>query len=139
MTCGPWRDVRLEIYEARIEDLHVVTTLNKDLSQGTVKVVSSVEGPAKHLRIQLLDPTGKALSNTTAQVQAGASSAQFEISTPDLWWPATHGKQPLYLIQADLVAQVFLDKITSHPRMERCSIKHLASSVSDPPKLSRNH
>ena len=107
MTCGPWKEVRVEIYESRIEDVFVQSTLNDELTLSDIVVEVTVENPsaAEELTLILLDPNGKQISQTKVQLTGKSTQTKtnFNVQSPQLWWPVTHGSQPLYSIVASIV------------------------------------
>lgn len=100
-TCGPWRPINLEVYEARITDLYTTIKVDDSLKNATVIVNTESEGNASHVRFEVaLD--GKMVASET--VDAGsAASVTFHIANPELWYPIRYGKQPLYTIRASLI------------------------------------
>ena len=98
LTCGPWRPINLEIYESRITDLWTDVDVDESLKFATVTVHAPTEGPASKVRydISLNDEF------VASKVVKAGSSATFNISDPELWYPTRYGKQPLYTIKATL-------------------------------------
>jgi beta-mannosidase len=109
VTAGPWKDIRLEIFEARIDDLYISTKLTKDLKSSVVTVETTVEGDGSTLEIgiQQLWTTIKHLSKTV-ELKPGQKTykVEFEVKDPKLWWPAGHGDQPMYIALAKLSTKV---------------------------------
>lgn len=102
-TCGPWRPVRLEIYESRLADLYFDTTVDQDLKSAKVVAHALVEGSAKKVRfdVSLQDET---VASETVRGDGDEVQATFHIRNPSLWYPARYGKQPLYTVQATLLS-----------------------------------
>ncbi|KAI9875071.1 MAG: Beta-mannosidase B [Pleopsidium flavum] len=103
MTCGPWRPINLEIYTSRIADLYFTTEVDQSLKSAEVVAKADIEGERLEVKFEIsLD--GKTVSSETAKVEEGFATATFRTQNPQLWYPATYGKQPLYLLTAILVS-----------------------------------
>ncbi|CAK7229157.1 Beta-mannosidase B [Sporothrix eucalyptigena] len=123
MTCGPWRPINVEVYEARIADLSFETVVDETLQSAKVLVRAELEAtesakadlPLAKVRFDVhLDSiavssqiieirAAEASSDPDVQVDA-VSGAEFLINSPKLWYPARYGKQPLYTITATLLS-----------------------------------
>ncbi|CCC08012.1 hypothetical protein SMACR_01576 [Sordaria macrospora] len=103
LTCGPWRPINLEIFESRLADLNVESTVPEDLKSADINVTAEVEGKADKVRFDIsLD--GKQVALETVQVSSGKATASFNLENPSLWYPIRYGKQPLYQVNATLIA-----------------------------------
>ncbi|PGH23804.1 hypothetical protein AJ80_02052 [Polytolypa hystricis UAMH7299] len=101
MTCGPWRPINLEIFSSRISDLSFRMEVDKSLKSAELVVTVEVEGDAKNVDIQLaLD--GEEKNSAAVEVENGVATATFNVPDPQLWYPASYGKQPLYDLTATL-------------------------------------
>lgn len=107
-TSGIWRPVRLESWSgARLADLQVHASLaaGGDVASGVLRVVADVERSAPAA-------PGLALAVTVAgesvRVPVDGDHADVTLDVPrvDLWWPRTHGDQPLYDVDVALVSDV---------------------------------
>jgi beta-mannosidase len=99
-TCGPWREVRLETYQARISDLRVDYQFDDSLKsvQGTISV--RVEGSsAENVAFAVYDGD-KLVFKETTQVTGGTGKVEFHVNNPKLWFPHGYGEQPLYRVTA---------------------------------------
>lgn len=94
-SCGIWQPVCLKVGKARFE---WVWPRQQHRPDGSVmlSLTAGVQGEA-HIRYRLTSPSGDAW-------QAEDPEAQILINKPELWWPNCHGDQPLYTLEADLVA-----------------------------------
>lgn len=101
MTCGPWREVELEIYRSRISDLYFTTDVAKSLESAEVVAKADIEGDAEEVvfEITLGD---KLVSTVAVKVEKGFATATFRTQRPELWYPAAYGEQPLYMLKATL-------------------------------------
>ena len=108
MTAGPYKDIRLEIFDARIDDVHVTSNIADDLESAQVIVEVAVEGQAEgcSIEISIEAPAGQSDATliTTVDIPKDSKIAKvtFDISKPRLWWPLGHGDQPLYTASARL-------------------------------------
>jgi beta-mannosidase len=118
-TCGPWREVRLETYQARIEDLRVDYKLDDSLKsvQGTIS--TTVEGTsANNVSFDVFDGD-KLVFREKAKVNDGAARVDFDVNCPKLWYPHGYGEQPLYTITATALA----DDVEVHQATRRTGFR----------------
>jgi beta-mannosidase len=102
MTCGPWKPIRLELYNARISDLYVSTKLSENLETAEIFVSASIEGIVGAIKFEVFREDAH-IAEETVKCTQGASKTIFTIQSPELWWPFSHGKQPLYELKATLL------------------------------------
>ena len=103
-TCGPWREVRLETYQARAKDLRVDYKLDDSLKsvQGTIS--ATVEGDsADSVSFDVYDGDQRVFRET-AKISDGVAKVDFHVSSPKLWYPHGYGEQPLYTVTATVLA-----------------------------------
>jgi beta-mannosidase len=102
VTCGPWKPISLERYACRLEDIRVDINLSDDHSEAELTTHIYVEPKDKDtvhsLEIELYDPDGVLLES---QVVDGGCT-KLKIQHPRLWFPYTHGDQPLYHFETSL-------------------------------------
>ncbi len=119
MTCGPSKPVYLEMYNSRISDLSFSTAVSENLDLAEVLVSGVIEGTAEAIKFEIaLD--GQILDKRTVLCENGVAKTGFTVQTPQLWWPFTHGKQPLYTLRAILLDAV---DTTSHTILDVTSRK----------------
>ena len=99
MTCGPWRPINLETYSSRVSDLYFTTTVDKSLKSAKVVANAEVEGEASEVKFEL-SLNGKTVASRSTQAQNGSATVSFNVEDPELWYPHTYGKQPLYELSA---------------------------------------
>ncbi|MFB7889243.1 glycoside hydrolase family 2 protein [Cellulosimicrobium cellulans] len=112
-TSGIWRPVRLESWSvARLAQVRVHATVAGEPDESTaptagqVRVVVEVErsgtgrGPAPLT-------LAASVAGVRVQVPADGGSAEVDVVVPqvDLWWPRTHGEQPLYDVAVELLGE----------------------------------
>jgi beta-mannosidase len=118
-TCGPWREVRLETYQARIEDLRVDYKLNDSLKsvQGTIS--ARVEGMSvENITFAVYDGDRLAFKES-ATITDGIAKVEFRVNNPKLWYPHGYGDQPLY----NVTATVLSDSIKVHEVARRTGFR----------------
>jgi beta-mannosidase len=102
-TSGPWKPVYLEVFQARISEFIVRREVAEDLKTAVVKITGSVEGGGKEVEIEVLSPTGASIAKEEVEVdEKGQFITDLRVKNPELWWPFTHGLQPLYTITCTL-------------------------------------
>jgi beta-mannosidase len=122
MTAGPWRPVSLEIYTSRIEDLHFTTKVAESLESAQVIAKADVEGPGSSVTFDLsLD--GHTVKQISVKVSGGHAEATLDVPRPELWYPASYGKQPLYHLKATLFQDnLDLDVVTKRLGIRKAAV-----------------
>ncbi|KKZ65862.1 beta-mannosidase [[Emmonsia] crescens] len=122
MTCGPWRPVNLEIYNARISDLHFRQNVDKSLKQAELVVTAEVEGNAGNVTFHI-SLSGEEKGSETVDIKDGIATVTFHVQDPQLWYPSTYGKQPLYTLSATLSSNgVKLDSSSKRVGLRRAEL-----------------
>jgi beta-mannosidase len=102
-TCGPWKDVRLETYEARVEDLQIDYEVVPRLSKVSGKITAFVDGTAGDRIKFSAHLNGEEVFNGSAELDdQRKAEVEFHVSNPKLWYPHGYGEQPLYTVNASL-------------------------------------
>lgn len=100
---GVFRDVWLDLPgRSWIEDVWVRPKLSADLQTATIDVRVETSGAQSVLRLLLTDPSGNRLMAAARQTARPAAEFTFNVAKPKLWWPRTHGRQPLYRVEVTL-------------------------------------
>jgi beta-mannosidase len=128
---GVWKDIRLEGFAARINDVHLRQKVKNDEAQISIDVhADEIPGETLLVTIGITSPTGEhfetqseLMGNYTsfayeeddeysAGLRAfldddglehdGFASLVIDIPNPQLWWPAGYGSQPLYDVEVTL-------------------------------------
>ena len=94
VTCGPWKPISLERYFCQITDVKLEVILSNDMKAAKVVIDTEVQATSVSYQIEasLVDPSGKSVLTTRLEGCSGA----INIQNPMLWYPFTHGQQPLY-------------------------------------------
>jgi beta-mannosidase len=106
LTAGPWRPVRLQTYDARIEDVDSALHLAPDFLDARVDIVTtlgSIADPTFEVVHILRDKQGKCVAEARTPARP-RTEASLHVTRPQLWWPAGHGAQPLYTLETELRA-----------------------------------
>lgn len=107
-TSGPWKEIWIETYKARIDEFQVRQEVSEDLGTATITVKGSVESAAEgaKVNISIADPEGREVADATVTVsEKGLFEKVITLQGRDelkLWYPFTYGEQPLYTITATL-------------------------------------
>ncbi|KAI1373873.1 glycoside hydrolase [Hypoxylon crocopeplum] len=105
VTAGPWRPVRLEMFQSRIDDVSIRYSLDENLKccQGTISARIDGMMAATYVKITLHDPQGGLISENRREVGlSGLVEARFALQDPYLWNPHGYGDQHQYLVQVEL-------------------------------------
>lgn len=107
-TLGIWQDVRLEATgPARIEWVQVLTELNDDHRQATIKLHLTVDSLAEvnakaTLRLRGHGAAVEMTRHATLSPGDNYVEAGLVLNDPALWWPNGQGAQPLYELETIL-------------------------------------
>lgn len=99
VTCGPYLPVHLESYNARIENVQLLTAIAADSADLTANInFGSAPPQGATVKIQIYDDQGTEVAAETVGVGTSSAMATVNVtvSRPKLWWPNGHGKQILY-------------------------------------------
>ena len=101
ITCGPWRAVRLETYQARVDDVRIDYEVDPSYKKVSGSITATIEGSSG----KAVNFTAKLGSNEvfkgTADVDSnGKAQVEFHINQPKLWYPHGYGEQTLYDVTA---------------------------------------
>jgi beta-mannosidase len=118
-TCGPWREIRLETYQARVEDLRVDYKVDHNLKsvQGTVSARIEVLSAGK-VTFAVYDGDSLVFKES-AKINDGVAKVEFHVNNPKLWYPHGYGAQPLY----DVIATVSDEGIDIHQVSRRTGFR----------------
>lgn len=102
VTCGPWKPITLERYTCQIIDVRLEVVLSEDFKTANVTIDAEIDTNAAGCIIEasLIDPSGNILSTT----HLSGLSDTIDIPNPKLWYPFSHGEQPLYQMQIKVVS-----------------------------------
>ncbi|KAK4632621.1 Beta-mannosidase B [Fulvia fulva] len=100
-TCGPWKAVRLETYQARVDDLRVDYEVNSTFDKVSGTIVATIEGGSGKTVEFTASLKGERVFKHSAEVGSdGLAKVEFHINKPKLWYPHGYGAQALYDISA---------------------------------------
>ncbi len=104
INIGIWQDVRLVSRgAAALADLRVLPRVDDDLDTGRLHIAGRVEGNASALRYRLCDERGVVVLNGKHPIDHETLDMTLEVGSVKLWWPVTHGYQPLYHLTLELL------------------------------------
>ena len=105
---GPWRDIRLERRPVRLSDVQLIARL--DGTTGVVTFRARVHSAASIDRVSMRVGEHEVSVAVRSDATGRTLSGELLISDPPLWWPHTHGPQPLFkcdvLVESGSVRQV---------------------------------
>lgn len=103
MTCGPWREVCLESYTARLEDLRLDYSLDvlKRQVQGTLSV-SIDNASGGRVCYKILHDGFQVYQRELVTDSDGQVTHDFNLNDIQLWYPHGYGQQALYTVIAEL-------------------------------------
>jgi beta-mannosidase len=111
MTVGPWKDILLEAYAARVDSNRISVVLDEPYDapklESTFEVVGQTEGIKAG--VKLVDKQGRVVREEQGvALTSGGEGAvgrvewSFKAGEVDIWWPVGHGAQPLYTLEVTL-------------------------------------
>ena len=109
---GVWKDIRLEGFSARLEDVHV---RQQHQASGSVTITADVKAKARSdsqlvASMKITAPDGQkwqvedSLFGIYVDDSEKTVNLKSEIENPQLWWPNGYGPQPLYDVEVTLKA-----------------------------------
>ncbi len=107
---GVWKDIRLEGFSARFEDVHLRQQFEDDGSVSITVDVTAESAASAELTasLEIVHPDGsrqsaeESLFSIYTDDPEQIANLQSKIENPQLWWPAGYGEQPLYEVQVTL-------------------------------------
>ncbi|MFQ5770435.1 MAG: glycoside hydrolase family 2 protein, partial [bacterium] len=118
-TCGIWKSIYLAAVEnTQISDVFVESKLNDSFSTAYLDVQIQLE---RNIEIKDEVCVVVHLNGTKKEVKVSEDfiSVPFEITDPELWWPAGYGEQKLY----NLKVEVFLNGRKQDERLLKFAIR----------------
>ncbi|KAE8313904.1 beta-mannosidase B [Aspergillus transmontanensis] len=104
-TAGIWREVRLEVYSAKISDVWTEVELASDHQTAQVSVFAEVDAAdsvGSYKASFLLSLHGKEVAREVAILKDKVTKVTFDVAQPSLWWPNGYGDPALYEISVSL-------------------------------------
>lgn len=101
LSCGPYREIRLESYSSTIDHIFANAIVTDDLKQATLDVSwDALLGQGADVEVTVTSPSERvfhslcplAADNTQGHVS-------ISIAEPELWYPSGHGPQVFYRIE----------------------------------------
>lgn len=111
MTVGPWKDILLEAYTARIDSNRINIVLREPFDAPKLESTFEVLGQAQGLKadVKLVDTEGRVVKEEhgvslwkEGEAAVGRVTWSFSSGEVDIWWPVGHGAQPLYTLEVVL-------------------------------------
>ncbi|KAL4734822.1 glycoside hydrolase superfamily [Aspergillus similis] len=105
MTAGIWKEVRLEVYSAKISDLWTEVDLAEDHSKARITAIAEVESVCtgnSYKATFTLSLQGQQVGKEVALLDDNVAKTTFDVQDPSLWWPNGYGDQSLYEISVSL-------------------------------------
>ncbi|EED20185.1 beta-mannosidase, putative [Talaromyces stipitatus ATCC 10500] len=109
MTAGIWREVRLEVYSARVADLWPqITSISSDHQKASVTMIAKIdaagilESCTASFRLTLRGQELAHQDNISVNATDQTVQAEFQLTNPELWWPHGYGSQTLYEVSISL-------------------------------------
>jgi beta-mannosidase len=144
LTCGPWKPIALEVFSARIEDLHAEPLFPDDdgvpYSRQTFEELNTlglhvqcvVSGAVGEIKFELVGPGGnrdrieEIVGVGTQQGDRKTTGTVINIPHPKLWYPRRHGPQNMYTLTATLLdySGNALDSNTRRIGLRRARVVH---------------
>ncbi|SPN99299.1 related to beta-mannosidase [Cephalotrichum gorgonifer] len=107
LSCGPYREIRLESYSSMVYDVFASATVAEDLQQATLDVSwSAIFDQDVEVDVTVISPSQHTF-HSLSTLAAGDTDGKvtFDIPQPELWCPVGHGPQPLYTVEVRVRSQ----------------------------------
>ena len=105
---GVWKDIRLEGYAVRFEDVHVRQSLDETSATVSADITVETEGwDGIQAVLTVTSPEGETFQTeesllTLIEGDPSFANLSVQIPNPQLWWPNGYGAQPLYKVEVVL-------------------------------------
>ncbi|KAK9368715.1 glycoside hydrolase superfamily [Lipomyces kononenkoae] len=96
VTCGPYKEVKLESYDATITEISVISDISEALDAANTTVIVKTSGEYHHACVQVLSPDGSLAKSECVSYSDQFQEVKFTLERPELWYPHKYGAQPLY-------------------------------------------
>ena len=101
LSCGPYREIRLETYASIIYDVFACAAVAEDLQEASLDVSwSAILDRDVDINVTVTSPSQRsfhALSTLASGDSQGRTT--FSITQPELWYPIGHGSQVFYTVE----------------------------------------
>ncbi|KAL4805315.1 glycoside hydrolase superfamily [Aspergillus unguis] len=103
MTSGIWKEVRLEVYSARVSDLWTEVELARDRKKAHITALAEIDSSNSDYKATFtLSLQGQEIAKETVTPENSVAKTTFDVDNPSLWWPNGYGDQTLYEISVSL-------------------------------------
>lgn len=107
VNAGIWQELRLVCRgSARFDRLRTLPRVNDDLSGGRIRCIGAIHHKTMHrcrLRYVLTDERSQVVKADEIRLVDQQLDLSIAVEHVQLWWPATHGEQPLYQLTLELI------------------------------------
>ena len=96
--------IYLDIYRARVDNMHIVSDLASDHSSVNVSITVQTAGkPADAAVVKAFDSDGSEVASAELKLASTPkATTEVSLSSPKLWWPNGQGAQHLYTLKVSL-------------------------------------
>ncbi|TFK43576.1 glycoside hydrolase family 2 protein [Crucibulum laeve] len=105
MTVGPWKPIKLEVYQTRISDVDIRIDISESLAVSLKADLAFSDKTADHATFVIKDPAGTVIEtgdNLPANGGSASTSFSWEAGRLQLWYPVGYGSQPIYTAEIEL-------------------------------------
>src|ERR1700710_1246628 len=115
LTCGPWKPIYLETFSTKIKDFWFKIELSDELSDATISTYAEIHPVASSHKVEfeLFDPDGLLIQRRTVDSKNSSDASPFHLKSPQLWYPAGNGPQPLYTLKVSVLTTAGVVNCTS--------------------------
>ena len=105
---GIWRDLSLQAYSARFEDVHVRQELDENVATVSADIMAEAHIDAEFkASITVTGPNGERFDaeeqlSPFVEGELYFGNPSVKVPDPQLWWPNGYGEQPLYEVKVKL-------------------------------------
>ncbi len=125
-TSGIWRDISIVAYDlARISDVQVLQDHSRKNKAG-LKIKAGVDREdGKPLTANFkVSYRGKVVAQESKTFRGASVEVGIDVRSPELWWPAGMGKQPLYKVTVELASdETVIDSATKRIGLRTLGIR----------------
>lgn len=125
MTVGPWKPIKLHIYDAYLADVDIRSVVSEALDVKISVDLLLSDKVSSSASITLKNSQGDVVcTNKNINVESGSARAEFEFSSGELelWYPVHYGKQPLYSIVVAVSDTVSINDSSTRYHSHLCGV-----------------
>lgn len=107
LSCGPYREIRIESYASTINDVFLDPHISEDLEQADLQVsFDATLNQSVTVAVRAVSPSSKVFEAATTMAPTDTQDlVSLKIPKPELWYPRGYGSQVFYTVEIHVKAE----------------------------------